>query len=146
MKLSEAIRLGAMLRPQQAFRTLFDPETGASCALGAAAEAMGLLDTTQWNAFVGTGKGPPEWKWIAERPYRRCPVGCARRDDVQELVIHLNNVHRWTRERIADWVATVEPAESLETPLDSASPAVAFPAGESATSCPREKNFALSSS
>jgi hypothetical protein len=27
------------------------------------------------------------------------------------LITHLNDVHQWTRERIADWVATVEPAD-----------------------------------
>jgi hypothetical protein len=26
-------------------------------------------------------------------------------------MIHLNDDHRWTRERIAEWVATVEPKE-----------------------------------
>ncbi len=28
------------------------------------------------------------------------------------MVIHLNDDHRWTREQIADWVATVEPSET----------------------------------
>lgn len=32
-----------------------------------------------------------------------------------EAIAHLNDGHRWTRERIADWVATVERAESPES-------------------------------
>jgi hypothetical protein len=56
------------------------------------------------------------WPW-AERQRADCPV-CGRTNNVKELIAHLNNRwdttgddrHYWTRERIADFVETFEPA------------------------------------
>lgn len=116
MKFSEAIRLGAMIRPQ-AFFTLFDLETQSSCALGAAAEAIGVLDLTAQNRFIENAKTlvPREWKWAKQTV--ECPEcgtdwvsECFLGSDVQGVLVHLNNDHRWTRERIADWVALLEEA------------------------------------
>ena len=101
MKLSEAIRLGAMLRPQAlgATRTV-----EGSCALGAALEAVG--DATMYMAAASI------WPWL--RDFQRHPVAgymmgisCIR---------SLNDSFGWTREQIADWVATVEPA-IVEAPV-----------------------------
>jgi hypothetical protein len=124
MKLSEAIRLGAMLRPQ-AFGGFFGFEhvvpkgkcarmlarlglremdlALSSCALGAAIESVGgdasicsrahgLLDRFEilWGGRI------------------RCPACIAHRVNAFSLIYHLNDEHRWTRERIASWVATIE--------------------------------------
>jgi hypothetical protein len=97
MKLSEAILLGSTLKPQ-AFGDNF--VNGGSCAFGAA-----------WDAVGDSGRFPRMlWPWI-ENP-QQCPV-CHEWERIGASVIsmHLNDTHRWTREQIADWVATVEPSE-----------------------------------
>lgn len=100
MKLSEAIRLGAMLRPQ-VFGDYFI--SGGSCAVGAAAEACGIAEsgTQRFRVF--------EHSHVSVFA-RSCPV-CGF--PPSNVVVHLNDWHRWTRERIADWVATVEPKDAL---------------------------------
>ena len=99
MTLSEAIRAGAQMRPRQAFYQLYDSASEGTCALGAAAEAIGILDKENSSY---TGKAPVEWKPVA-KSRQRCPE-CRVRDDLQGCIRHLNNVHRWSREHIADWV------------------------------------------
>ncbi len=108
MRLSEAIRLGAMFRPQS-FGFFFD--AGKSCALGAALEAVGV----RYGAFFKAELIIQSyWGWTSI--FVQCPV-CASRESVRTIIARLNNEHRWTREEIADWVATVEPAdECRESP------------------------------
>lgn len=108
MRLSEAIRLGAMMRPQ-AKEDLF--VGGHSCALGAAYEAIGLMtpDTDRCN-------NPSSWHWRTRDAFPlleekvSCPIGdCWRTpDDLAYVTTHLNDEHGWTREAIADWVESVE--------------------------------------
>lgn len=103
LTLSEAMRLGAMLKPQGSWsNSIWGAET---CALGAAADAIGL----QEDSFV-----------------RMCGLSCAwpvlmlmttdpvtgRRNTVTGVIWALNDHHHWTREQIADWVATVESQDS----------------------------------
>ncbi len=126
MRLSEAIRLGAMLRPRQAFWTLYEPDIDATCALGAAADAIGILDTTTSNAFIVRATAPQEWRGVATRlvdcpvcegPFDPPPAFGYRACDVQSAIVHLNNDHRWSRERIADWVETLEGEASKVTAM-----------------------------
>ncbi len=112
MRLSDAIRLGAMLKPQRFGApnnrlTLVDQ----TCALAAAAEACGFehlnVRTPEWAALFG---------W-AERVYLGCPVApCSVLDDhgakVRFVIVHLNDYHHWTREQIADFVQTIEESRS----------------------------------
>jgi hypothetical protein len=93
MKLSEAIRLGALLHPQLfgAFN-LIERETGhilRTCAIGAASAAG--YDTTR----------------LGNSSVTQCPA-CQLRGGVAGIIAHLNDDHRWTRERIADWVEMCE--------------------------------------
>ncbi len=90
MKLSEAIRLGSMLRPQS-FGTFFSKD-GGTCALAAAQEAG--FD----NIDVMTR--------VVESPFY------GHTSSLAACVVNLNDHHRWTREQIADWVETVEPSET----------------------------------
>lgn len=111
MRLSEAIRLGAMIRPQTYFYWFHD---GGSCAIGAALEAVGAAVYS--DCFFRTG-APKAWEW--SRMTVACPA-CEQQDQAQEHLRHLNNVHRWTRERIADWVATIEPQPvAVDAHMDS---------------------------
>lgn len=101
MKLSEEIRLGAMLRPQAFGHLIAD---GATCAIGAACEAIGQL-------CCGF---PVQWEWAHSQAPVTC-LACAKPIwSVALTIVHLNNDHRWTRERIADWLETVEAAQACE--------------------------------
>lgn len=98
--LSEAIRIGAKMRPQT-FRAWFS--NGGSCAVAAACEAIGIA---RYPNCVFLAPAPQEWQWA--RTPAVCPECGDRRPDVSTAMIHLNNEHRWTREAIADWVGIVE--------------------------------------
>lgn len=101
MKLSEAIRLGAMLRPQ-AFYTAFDGH--GTCAWGSAFEANGYRPICRTDKWCPLWCNNP-WKKLFEIS-RQCPV-CADRIS-SDAIAHLNDTHKWTRECIADWVETIE--------------------------------------
>lgn len=106
MKLSEAILLGSTLRPQIKGFLFAD---GRSCALGAAAEAMGAQPKdrpSSWELIRD------EWPWTQTLSFR-CPA-CWRPKGTSKaltLITHLNDFHGWTRQCTAVWVASVEPKE-----------------------------------
>jgi hypothetical protein len=92
MKLSEAISLGAMLSPQ-AFGYFVDAG-GGRCALGAAKAAIG--QSTDYS----------EWKWASR--VVNCPA-CGGMLPAIYAISHLNDLHQWPRQQIAEWVYTIEP-------------------------------------
>ena len=111
MQLSVAIRLGAMLRPQ-AFNGVDDGET--ACAMNAACLAAGICMDTVYDYNNA---------WPVNQKKVKCPE-CGHNGSVGFIITcHLNDQHRWTRERIADWVATIEPqeVESETTPVEASS-------------------------
>lgn len=77
IRLSEAIMLGSMLRPQK--RDAFMTPTG-SCALGAAAEALGFLANGDLTPYA------EQWPWVA-RPVE-CPV-CRAGLSVVDVIMDL---------------------------------------------------------
>lgn len=95
MRLSEAIRLGATMKPQ--VFGLYKSERG-TCAMGAAADAIGADEYYQvyftWLSII---------TFINQMPCPECgaPFDAAR---AGMMIVHLNDTHRWTRERIADFV------------------------------------------
>lgn len=116
LTLSEAIQLGSMLKPQ-GFGAFRDPRTGATCVLGAAAEAGGIVVTTHWT--------PLAQLWPLVLRTGACPA-CGAGGDPNEqygyLMYHLNDEHRWTRERIAAWVQSLEasqPAAVIASPVEA---------------------------
>lgn len=100
MRLSEAIRLGAMMRPQT-FRTLLTDD--GACALGAALLAVGSRPEAAVRSALD------RWPW-ASTVSADCPT-CGRSRTVFRVITHLNDRHRWTREQIAKWVAGIEPTD-----------------------------------
>lgn len=114
MKLSDAILLGSTMKAQ-GFWALFEDDR--TCAMGAAYDAIGILDDvlesrnyTERMAVVA-----PHFPLIASSNQNyECPSkGCElARISVGGLAAHLNDLHKWTRERIAAWVATVEPQDT----------------------------------
>lgn len=122
MRLSEAIRLGAMLKPQ-AFGDYTDGI--GSCAWGAANEAMGRP--------VDHEEVDDAWLVMLHPPVAHCPacgiVALSTPIDDAEgqgaiafLVEHLNDDHRWTREAIADWVETIEQQQEQATVIETPDP------------------------
>jgi len=104
-ELAEAILHGVVYRPEQAFGNYFEGRR-ASCALGAAYEGMYLLPRD------ASGIRPVHLERLfdcLEYTLRGCPEGCKKRLALGAMILHLNDDHQWTRERIAAWVAP--PAE-----------------------------------
>ena len=103
MKLSEAIRLGSMLKPQGFGHDSARMNAKATCAFGAVQDALGRIVIPVLH-----------WPWLTQG--NACPA-CGELDRTLSVIsVHLNDAHRWSRERIADWVATIEPSESPEVP------------------------------
>src|SRR5258706_10396401 len=103
MLLSEAIRLGSLLRPQAFGKILTD---GDSCALGAALEAVGLPVTEE----TPTSAAFEFWPWL-DAEFTWCPCGsdgCEKHDTAGEIIVFLNDSHEWSREQIANWVHSLE--------------------------------------
>jgi hypothetical protein len=107
MRLSEAIRAGARLRRKQAFGVLLD-SAGGTCALGAAADAVGGLDT-ETRLYRHGWKAPQEWHSLVKAG-AKCPECGTPFKRLDDCIVHMNNVHKLRRNRIADFVATLEAA------------------------------------
>lgn len=97
MKLSEAIRLGSMLNPQGYFG-FKNGITGATCAMGAAFDAAGI--TIGDDIFTALRQFPLSLKSIIGPFGSVMSVACH--------IYELNDEHKWSRERIAAWVETIE--------------------------------------
>ena len=117
MKLSEAMRLGAMAT-EQCFEMLYDPITGATCAVGSVYSAIGKLGIGYKYADLRL-----EFPILASVDATACP-DCGDATHIRTscaLIPHLNDVHLWTREQIADYVATIEAQQDAKPePLEVA--------------------------
>lgn len=122
MKLSEAIRLGAMMTkqcygPYSEDRSVFvtrlmgqvigERVACATCAMGGALLAVGQEDRLRrCTDDVHPEEVFPVLSVCAPSPaYHTRPVGDG---SVFSVIVDLNDEHQWSRERIADWVETVE--------------------------------------
>jgi hypothetical protein len=123
-ELADAILVGTERRHQQSFGTYFGPE-GGSCALGAAYEGIYLLP----RDVQGTRpKRLDRFFDCLENVSRRCPAGCRKQVPIAAMIVHLNDDHRWSRERIAAWLrgsqgagVSSRTAESRDRPSSPAS-------------------------
>jgi len=102
LRLSEAMRLGALLKPQ-GFGKLYDLRSKGTCAFGAAFDAIGRLH----EAVLQCGNLDTEWQPLIDTIVV-CPHCDRVRGPLESMVVHLNDGHQWTRERIANWVETIE--------------------------------------
>jgi hypothetical protein len=100
-ELADAIRKGARCRHEQMFGAYFEG-TDRSDALGAAYEAIYRLPPD------ATGIRPRGiYKFFAclDDRVRRCPEpGCIKQHFLDTLIVHLNDDHQWSRERIAAYI------------------------------------------
>jgi hypothetical protein len=95
-------RVGMKRRTVQALGDYYEGQT-ASCALGAAYEAMYRLPNE------AGGQRPTrdlDWFFDCLDTVKPCPGdACKKRLYLAALLVHLNDDHRWSREHIADWLA-----------------------------------------
>lgn len=106
MTLSDAMRLGAAMVPQAFGDSIVrNGETiSAACA---------------WAAIsIGIGSPPHVLAMYRRFPELHNTLPCPECDKsgyfgglltLEELITHLNDDHRWTREAIADWIDTLKP-------------------------------------
>jgi len=112
MKLSEAIREGAKLRPQ-CFGKLFavtDHKIQATCAVGAAYEVLqGLPRIDTWGEVLISSQyllGINEKVGVITKGITHPETGDGH-DDLYCVIESLNDNYRWSRERIANWLSEI---------------------------------------
>jgi hypothetical protein len=78
-----------------------------TCALGAAMDAEGLLDA--WEQSDRAIAVFEYWKlrYPVLLTWAVCPVCHGERLTI-DTIVHLNDKHEWSRERIADWLEHIE--------------------------------------
>lgn len=106
MKLSEAIRLGAMMKPQCSDGAMVSDDGTAVCAIGAGALAVGIAVANAPECYHAVRERFPVLGAAATHPLQ----GNEPRT-VEGVIWNLNDSSGWTREQIADWVETVERAQ-----------------------------------
>jgi hypothetical protein len=111
MKLSEAIRMNGMMR-EQGFGGDSISSLQAPCALGGALQSVGKQQARSDDNYPMVARTWP-WSRNDKAQVFTCPA-CPKQTLAANLVWHLNDNHFWTRSRIADWVASVEPQEEQE--------------------------------
>ena len=91
---SQAIRVGITFKPQCFGHFAEDDK---SCVIQAAAEAIGFeTGYMAWRSEEFLKRWPALIQW------KKCPECLDSWGNGVELCMHLNDKHRWTRERIAD--------------------------------------------
>ena len=110
MKLSDAIRLGSKLTPQAWSR--LKSKHGGTCALGAALEGIeydfdiSIKDTFEsyWSKLIKAAEYiDGRWPEVINTVVL-CPLCPEKSGFLTETITHLNDDHRVTRERIAEWI------------------------------------------
>lgn len=113
MLLSEAMRIGASWS-KQIFGELLDANNN-TCAVGSVAQVVGLLRDVDCKYGVIIDNLRKMYP-IMNNNDRYCPNNCPSpyKRDVLYTIFHLNDVHKWTREKIADWIEGIEKKEGIK--------------------------------
>ena len=123
MRISEAMRKGAAMRPQCRF-TMSDGV--GSCAIGAAMEGAGIEQNVMVNELC---TAYPEWNPILNAlvpsPDSQVPDASPTARCCWAVVMYLNDTRLWAREDIADWLKGVEDkliaeGKYIPVPIESA--------------------------
>jgi hypothetical protein len=113
MRLSEAIRLGAMATEQGHGASSIASDT-APCALGAARLAAGIRGNVD-SPVAAYSALALRWPMLDELV--AMPIEKTRVLLLMDAIWRLNDwPNFWTREQIADWVQTIEDAQPIEQP------------------------------
>jgi hypothetical protein len=119
LKLSDAIKLGAMMKPQ-GFGRIYDGEN--TCAFGAAYDAIGILerlcDEFKRGVHPLLSEEGQIRKYYEFTGWRVSRVLCPQCGVSQPFfaITHLNDDHRWSREAIAGWVESLEKQSEIASP------------------------------
>lgn len=108
MKLSQAIRNGAKLRPQARLAFFY---AGKSCALGAAYEGYyGSTNTSMEEVADCLSRRFPVLRLLLNKSQVPSCIEGDGKDQylLNNVVTTLNDYKGWTREQVADWVETFE--------------------------------------
>ena len=111
-ELASYIREGMQRRPEQAYGDYFKGQN-ASCALGAAYDGM-------YRVPGDTSKTRPTKDLdnifdCLERTIRQCPAErCTKNLGLAVIIVHLNDDHCWSRDQIADWVASLADSDPVK--------------------------------
>lgn len=128
MRLSDAIRVGCGMNPPA--RHVIKRLNGSTCVWGAAAEGAGLEIPHQEFCMmepVDILGGALKRLWpMAFAEWEDAELYCPVIDhdyfgSITDLIVHLNDEHRWSREKIAGWLD-----ESML--MDDPKPATEIPA------------------
>ena len=134
MKFSDAIRVGAkMSGASEAGWIDVGPDGKArTCTIMAAVEGAGIIERDgqyfkpgphwigQAPAFNSRGQEkseamysimvPSEWQHLLAYPTLP-PCACSRfwvKSSMHIIILHLHDIHQWSREAIAEWIGTIE--------------------------------------
>lgn len=112
MKLSEAILMNGLIK-EQGFGNDSMLSIDAPCALGGALQSIGRQEEciAAWEVSLAYKIVKEVWPWSEALAEYKCPCHCEFKDFPLNLVFHLNDSHKWSRARIAEWVASIEPDE-----------------------------------
>jgi hypothetical protein len=92
-----------------------DETVSIECPRGASmGDRDGIRITIEPGSFIKMPKQCAEWNYGIFKAPAVCPT-CGFAAEVFAMVPHLNDVHRWTRERIADYVELLE--STVPTPV-----------------------------
>lgn len=108
MKLSTAIRKGVARDGKQVFGDYFERNDDGAiigcCALGAARIGMNPKEPELVSIYRAFGRANDRVVHMG-CPIRRCEDrGRLANEPALRIVPHLNDDHKWKRERIADWL------------------------------------------
>jgi len=111
--LSEAIKIGSLVHKQgfgayKISRSIDANKDGVpnrivthTCALGSALVGIGITDFDALNPEF-----PEEWDLERGVYYNKC--NCLhKKDTLKDLILHLNDYHRWSREEIAEEIESL---------------------------------------
>lgn len=106
MKLSEAIRAGAKLKPQGHGGLLVD---GKTCALGAACEVAGITIGGGNRDSAAYDEMERRWPFLNDLVKKEAAISpILVNERIITAVYLLNDCECFTREQIADWVEQFE--------------------------------------
>ncbi len=112
-RLAEMMANGTRRRPEQAFGAYFEGKT-RSDAFGAAYEGIYRLPA---DATGIRPRGLYRFFACLDNTVYRCPAGCGKQLLLDSLLIHLNDDHQWSRERISAWVGGEEERQAGGAPV-----------------------------
>ena len=104
VKPSEYIAVGCLQRPKQAIKAMF-LDDDASCAFGALIEGYGIAEgTPRHDENVLVLEAKKAMPWLIEMRWIPCPVCGIDDRSVVNGILHLNDLHGWSREKIGAWL------------------------------------------